>query len=370
MIVLHIAEAGEGVDRYLRHLIPLMNDNIRHYLLCSQKYDVRKYQGIVEKTIQMEMGRMMTPVHLYKTLTHIRKIIREIDPDIVYCHSSFGGGLGRIAAIGIDTKVVYNPHGWAFNIPYGIKPKIYRFLERLLTCFTDKIIAISDFEKQNAIKNRVANEEKIEVIYNGIDLNETVRKSFDNNITRNSLQIPNSAFVVGMTARICETKSPDVFVKAAKIIKDKVPNAYFMMIGDGELKEDIEKLISKVGIKDCTRITGWVDNPLPYVRLLDVGLLLSRWEGFGFALTEYMKLEKPIVATNVCAIPNLIKDGMNGLLVEMDDYNAVAESVIKIYRDSSLKKTLILNGIDEVNNKYDINRVAKQHIDLFERLLS
>jgi glycosyltransferase involved in cell wall biosynthesis len=370
MIVLHIAEAGKGVDRYLRYLLPLMKDNIQNFLLCSQKYDVRKYQGLVEEAIQMEMGRMMTPVHLYKTLRQIRKIIKEIAPDIVYCHSSFGGGLGRIAALGIKTKVVYNPHGWAFNIPYGIKPKVYKLLEKILACFTDRIIAISDFEKRNAIRNHVANNEKIEVIYSGIDLDETVKKSYDDNITRESLHIPNDAFVVGMTARICETKSPDVFVKAAKIIKNKIPNAYFIMIGDGEQRKDIETLITKVGIKDCTIITGWVDNPLPYVRLLDVGLLLSRWEGFGFALTEYMKLEKPIVATNVCAIPDLIKNGVNGLLVGMDDYKAVADSVVRLYHDSDLRKTLILNGKHEVNCKYDISRVAKQHIILFEKLLS
>ena len=189
-------------------------------------------------------------------------------------------------------------------------------------------------------------------------------------MTREMLNIPMNAFLIGVSARLCETKAPEIFVEAASIIKKQIDNAYFIFIGDGELRSDVECLIRKKGLSDSFRITGWVNNPLAYIKLLNVGLLLSRWEGFGFALTEYMKLCVPIVATNVCAIPNLIKNEYNGLLVPMDDYIAVADAVVRIFRQPSIKDHLIGNGLQVVNTKFDIHRVANQHIELFEQLLS
>ena len=106
---------------------------------------------------------------------------------------------------------------------------------------------------------------------------------------------------------------------------------------------------------------------MSYVELFDVGCLLSRWEGFGLALPEYMMAGKPIVATSVDAIPNIIKDGENGLLVNVDDYQMACDKVLKIWEDEKLKKMLIDNGIHTVNSRFDARRMGKEHEEMFSR---
>lgn len=368
--IAHVVECAGGVDKYLRllfsHLDKRQFDNV---LVCSHDFVKEHYEGLVSDVIYTDMHNSLSLMSSMRAIRQVHGVIKRINPDIIYCHSSIGGGIGRIASLRMNIPVIYNPHGWAFNMPYGLKPKLFAFMERILARKTDRIVVISEFEKENALRKGITNKDKIQVIVSGIDLDKTVLLSKDSGVTRATLGIPENSFVVGMTARLCETKAPDIFVKAAVIIKKKIPNAFFIMIGDGELRDSIETLINKLKLQGSVLITGWVDNPLPYVRLLNVGTLLSRWEGFGLALAEYMKLEVPVVATNVCAIPNTIKDGYNGLLVEVNKENDVANAIIKIYDNPILRKQFMDNGLKFVNKYYDIQRTAKEHEFLFQNLL-
>lgn len=112
----------------------------------------------------------------------------------------------------------------------------------------------------------------------------------------------------------------------------------------------------------------YLDDPMSYVELFDVACLLSRWEGFGLALPEYMMAGKPIVASRVDAIPNIIRNGENGLLVEVDDATGASEAVLQIYRDRSLKDKLVSKGVEDVHNRFDAQRVSEEHGILFENM--
>ena len=117
MRILHIAECAGGVDKYLSMLLPLLEKmSVQQFLLCSFSYKKDKYSKIVDGVEQMELKQSFSPLYLMRKVMKIRKYINEKHPDIVYCYSSFAGGLGRLASIGLPCKVVYNPHGWAFNM--------------------------------------------------------------------------------------------------------------------------------------------------------------------------------------------------------------------------------------------------------------
>ena len=100
---------------------------------------------------------------------------------------------------------------------------------------------------------------------------------------------------------------------------------------------------------------------MSYVELFDVACLLSRWEGFGLALPEYMMAGKPIVATKVDAIPNIIQDSENGLLVKADDAIEADEAVLQIHRDKGLKDKLVAQGLVDVHNRFNARRVSEEH---------
>ena len=286
-----------------------------------------------------------------KAIKGVRALIKKYTPDIVYAHSSKAGAIARVADIGLKNYCVYNPHGWAFNMRCSAKKKtMYTVIEKVAAPFCDKIICISDAEKQSALDKKICNENKLQVI------------------KRRELNIPEDAFVVGMVGRMSPQKAPDVFIKMAKRVKDAVPNAHFIIVGNGNQEDEIRKYAADNGFADSLHITGWVYNPMSYIELFDVACLLSRWEGFGLALPEYMMAGKPIVASRVDAIPNIIQDGENGLLVEVDDDIGASKAVLRIYQEDGLRDRLVAQGMEDVHNRFNARRVSEEHEKLFEGL--
>ena len=367
--VLHVAEAAGGVERYLQTLFKYSDkEKVENILVCSQNYDYKKMKSLADGVIVLKMAHQINPSSDIKVEKALRRIIKQLKPDIVYAHSSKAGALARIADLGLKNKVIYNPHGWAFNMQQSAQKKeLYKWVEKISAHFCDKIVCISDAEKESALREKICKPSKLQVIYNGIDLEEiknTVPK------TRKELNLPEDAFVVGMVGRLTKQKAPDIFVKAAKLIKQKIPNTYFLMVGDGELRDQIEKMIHQFGLDKSFLITGWVDNPASYMKIMNVGCLLSRWEGFGLVLPEYMACGVPIVATNVDAIPNIIKDHENGLLVEVNDSDTVKYNVSKVLLTPQLATSLTNKGIVMVTKKFNIKGTAVLTEKLYKKVCS
>lgn len=365
--VLHVAQAAGGVDRYLRMLLKYFDkDKIENIVVLSQDFKKEDYDEFADIYETVEMERPIG-FHDIKAIRQIRKLIKKYNPDIVYVHSSKAGAIARVADIGIKNYCIYNPHGWAFNMKCSAKKqKLYTVIEKLATFFCDKIICISDEEKQSALKENICCEDKLQVIYNGVDI-EAYEKSVHGLIKRAELGIPVDSFIVGMVGRLSLQKAPDVFIRAARLIKNEVPNAHFIIVGNGEMESEIQSYAIENRLNDSLYITGWVENPLSYVELFDVACLLSRWEGFGLALPEYMMVGKPIVATRVDAIPNIISDRENGLLVEVDDAVGASKAVITIYQNPQIRSILINGGAERIK-RFDAKRVSLEHQHLFEKI--
>ena len=367
--ILHVAQAAGGVDRYIRMLLKYLDKGkFENVLVCSQDFHREDYDGVVDSFEQIGMNRAIGMSDL-NSIRAVRKLIKKYSPDIVYAHSSKAGAIARVADIGLKNHCVYNPHGWAFNMRCSDKKRImYTAIEKIAAPFCEKIVCISDAEKQSALDKKICKEDKLQVIFNGVDI-DAYESGEHGKAKRADLNIPEDAFVVGMVGRISPQKAPDVFVKMAKLVKDKIQDAHFIIVGSGNQEAEIRKYVEDNGFLDSLHITGWVDNPMSYVELFDAACLLSRWEGFGLALPEYMMAGKPIVASSVDAIPNIIRDGENGLLVEVDDATGASEAVLRIYRDKSLKDKLVLRGMEDVHNRFNARRVSKEHGILFENMV-
>lgn len=365
--VLHVAEAAGGVERYLETLFKYSKDKVENILVCSQNYDYEKFKRLADRVIVLKMAHDIQPSSDIKVERTLRRIIKQLKPDIVYAHSSKAGAFARIADLGLNNKVIYNPHGWAFNMQQSAKKKeMCKWVEKISAHFCDKIVCISDAEKESALREKICKSSKLQVIYNGIDLEEIEKTT---PMSRDQLGIPKDAFVVGMVGRLSKQKAPDTFVKAAKLIKEKIPNAFFLMVGDGELRDQVESLSNQYDLGSSFLITGWVDNPAAYMKIMNVGMLLSRWEGFGLVLPEYMACGIPIVATNVDAIPNIVKDGVNGMLVDKDDYHKAADAVDRLFKQPDLKSSLVKVESNIVKTKFDGKRVAQNSEQLYKELI-
>lgn len=324
--ILHIALShGGGVEVYTRMLIEHTYKNYDTVLICAPEYNKKLLPANSCTIYDMDVPREISVLKDLKAVLKIRRIIKKENPDILYCHSSMAGVVGRIAAIGSGCKVIYNPHGWSFDMAVSsVKKMLYRFSEKVLTAITDKIVTISEYEKGIALKNRICNKDKIEVIYNGIDL----EKCKSGKAERNMLGYSEEAFIVGCAARLSEQKDPLLFAEVAGCIAKKCPDARFIWVGAGELTEDFSAALKKNNVFDKTAITGWVDNPYEYISIFDVAVLFSKWEGFGLCLAEYLALGKPVVAANVGAVSEIIQDGICGRLAECRNPELIADEIL------------------------------------------
>lgn len=369
--ILHVAQSAGGVERYINTLINKMNsEKWNHILVISEDYNLNNASKIAQKVFVLPMKREIDATSDIKNIINLRKIIKKLHPDVIYLHSSKAGALGRIAAIGLRKNVIYNPHGWAFNMTMDSKRKfLYATIEKILANFCKKIITISNYEQKTALARKISSKDKIITIYNGIDVNS----DSNNSSSRQHLEaceLDAEKFTIGMVGRLDIQKAPDIFVKAAIEIKKIIPNAYFVMVGDGPLRNDIEKMIIENGLEKFFNITGWVSNPLDYIASFDIAMLLSRWEGFGLVITEYMYMKKPIVVTNVDAIPELIRNNETGIIVEKDNIVEVVDAVKRYYNDILFRKKVVTNAYKDVIFKYDSKRVAKEHEILFNEIIS
>lgn len=362
--VLHIALShGGGVEVYTRMLIRYTHKIFDTVLVCSSEYNKALLPESC-KIYELDIPREIAPLKDLKAAFIIRKIIKKEKPDVVYCHSSMAGAVGRIAAMGLCRKVVYNPHGWSFDMEISSKKKaFYRMLEKSLAKITDKIITISEYEKNTALSNRICKEEKIQVILNGIDL-EKCRKS---NRSRDDFGYSEKDYIVGCCARISEQKDPLLFAEVAGRIVKKCSEARFVWVGDGEMKAEFVAALKKYNVYEKTLITGWVDNPCEYISLFDIAVLFSKWEGFGLCLAEYVAEGKPVVATNVGAIPEVLKDVEYAKVSDSRNADFLAELVLS-YKE--LKNTEEIRGKCTLDSKkFDFRITAEKTVDVIENLL-
>lgn len=267
--ILHVAQAAGGVDRYIRMLLKYLDkEKFENILVCSQDFNREDYDGLVDSFEQIEMNRAIGVSDL-NSIKEVRRLIKKYNPDIVYAHSSKAGAIARVADIGLKNHCVYNPHGWAFNMRCSDKKRaMYTAIEKMAAPFCEKIICISDAEKQSALEKKICREDKLQVIFNGVDI-EAYESGEHGTVKRSSLGIPEDAYVVGMVGRISPQKAPDVFVKMAKLVKDEIPNAHFVIVGSGNQEAEIRKYAEENKFADSLHITGWVDDPMSYVELFD-----------------------------------------------------------------------------------------------------
>ena len=368
MKILHITQsAGYGVTIYVESLIKgLRTPATKQIILGSEYYDTDHFRALADEVVCIPMDRNIS-LRDVATIAKCIKIVRKINPDIVYCHSAKAGIYGRIACMGLKAKVVYNPHGWSFNMRRGaLATFVYKFIEYVFAWATDRIVLISQFELDSTPK--CFPQHKLVKICNGIDIDKDTDLLNNHAIERSDLQIAGDAFVVGIVGRISIQKGQDKFVKVAKKIKKEIPSAQFIIVGGKSDDVPIEEIIRKHGLEDCFTITGEVKDAIRYVPMFDVALFTSRWEGFGLVLPEYMLAKRPVVAFAIDAAKEIIKDRYNGISVAANDVDAMAKAVVELSKNSDLSNKIVANAYQDALKKYDIKRVAEEHRDLFNSL--
>jgi glycosyltransferase involved in cell wall biosynthesis len=325
--ILYICESmGGGVRRHLLDIIENINFNLYDiYLIYGEnradKTFLKHIQSLEQKRVKLyaikELDREISLKKDSKALIKIMKIINLINPDIVHCHSSKAGALGRVAAYLCGVKnIIYTPHAYMAQSPNlsEKKAKFYIGLEKLFSKVTKMTINVSQGERQFALKHGIVRTNNSTVIYNGISNNYRPK------IIRETGRI-----IIGTVARMSEQKDPITFYNIARNIIAKYDFVDFRYVGDGPFFEILKNKIEKDNLEKRIQLMGFKSNVVDELREFDIFITTSLYEGMPYALIEALAESLPIVGTDVIGNNELIFDDINGYLFNTKDVNRATQ---------------------------------------------
>ncbi|MBU2650878.1 MAG: glycosyltransferase [Bacteroidetes bacterium] len=249
----------------------------------------------------------------------------------------------------------------------GVKHIIYRrgsaipirntWLNRyIFSHYVDFIITNSKETGRTILKNNPAlfDPEKIKVIYNGIDLT-----SLDNRITKELFQKQQEQILLGNLSRLSHQKGLGYLIQIAGLLRDKGLNFHLYLAGDGELKNELQEQVRRMNLADHITFLGFVEDTKSFLNSIDILLVTSIWEGFGYSIAEGMACSKPVVAFDISSNPELITDNETGYLIEPFDIKAFAEKTIKLANDKILRHTFGKAARIKVEEQFEISQAFR-----------
>lgn len=292
----------------------------------------------------------------------ICKILRKYKIDVIHSHGLLVNILSRVASYLANTRVSISTAHIPLNLKSGKQAQnifeklmvpYYLIMDNLTSLFNQKVIAVSHAVKRDLMEQGV-DSKRIVVVQNGIDLTRERRN--DRN-TEGTLKRAGNHPIVGTITRLSPQKDIPTFLKMAGLVIKDVPKAQFLIVGDGEKRREFQDLAGKLGLGDHVRFLGYRKDVPDLLRTFDIFALSSLWEGLPIVILEAMAAEKPVVATAVDGVAEVVEHGKTGLLVEPQRPDLLAKSVIELIRNPNRAKGMGKRGRERLERSFSIKRV-------------
>jgi glycosyltransferase involved in cell wall biosynthesis len=313
--------------------------------------------------------RPVAPISDLRALLSLRAAIRAFRPQIVHTHSSKAGILGRLAARLEGTQAIHTVHGFGFT-PLQSAPvrSLYRLAEGFAARCTDQFVTVSETDRQRGIQMGLFRPEESRVIRAAIDF-ERFRTVGDGASTRARLGVPDEVPVVTQIGNFKPQKAPLDCVRVAAAVMERHPETWFVMVGDGPLREPAEKLAHELGVADQMVFSGWWDDVPGLLAATTVSVLTSRHEGLPCSVVESLAAGVPVVATAVDGTVEVVRSNDNGLLAAAGDVAGLAGGICGLLEDPDLRQRMAESareGLDE----FDHNLMVRQQEELYQWMCS
>lgn len=315
------------------------------------------------------LGRELHPWRDQHALSEIRRIIREVRPHIVHTHTAKAGVLGRWAAWRERVPVIVHTfHGHVFNGYFSsAKTAAFVQIERALARVTTRLVTVSDDVRAEILGRGIGRADRFEVIRLGLDLDRFAEAEKLRGQLKQQLGLAPDAPTVGIVARLVPIKAHEVFLDVAGLVAAKRPDAVFLIVGDGERRGELEASVRARGLQDRVRFLGWRADLDRVYADLDVVMLTSRNEGSPVALIEAMAAARPVVATRVGGVAELVGDA--GFGADVDDSPALARHVLTLLDDEAQRDEIGRRGRSRVIPWYSHSRLLSDIDSLYQRLI-
>jgi len=361
-----------GAQKQLLSLIGNLDRNRFNIFLFTCREGLLMQEAVSINGISIRkssfLGRPINPLKDFFALLEIYSFIRKHRIDVVHTHSSKAGILGRLAARMCRVRLIlHTVHGWSFNdYQARLKRAIFVHLERFCANFTDKLIVVSDCDKQKGLENKIGSEDKYQIIRYGINYFDFLTK--DANIKK-ELGIDNGELLVGTISCFKPQKAVQDFIKTAALVVKSFPGAKFIVIGDGVLRRTIEDLIDELRLKEKVILVGWRKDTYRILPSLDVFALTSLWEGLPIAALEALACGCPVVVTNTGGISEVVIEGKNGFLAPVHNIEKLSEKITSLLKDAKLRKEISDNSRNSLDETFTVEHMVGATQNLYEKLL-
>ena len=363
--VLYVTTVSRTINAFLiPHINMLLDNGYEVHCACSIDKPVDKeLQRRGVKIFEVPFSRNPLGIGNIKAFIKLEELQRINDYDIVHVHTPIAAIYGRLLKLNFPSlRVIYTEHGYHF-LKGGSKLGwiLYYPIEKIMAKFTDVTININK-EDYEITKEKL--KPKKCYLLNGVGLDlDKYKKLSSKEIQekRKEFGLKDKDFVVLMVAEINKNKNHIQLINAMDILKDKYPNIKVLCIGDGTLKESLEKQIILRNLQNNIFMLGYRLDVNKLINISDIGILLSRREGLPRNIMEFMACGRKVIASDIRGCRDLICDETIGTLVNVDDYESTAKAIEKYYilNDKSFE-------VSEEIRKYDIESINSELLKIYE----
>lgn len=302
------------------------------------------------------LQRAINPINDLRALIEIRNQLATYKPDLVSCHSSKAGWLGRIAAGLEGIPAVFTAHGWAFS--EGTPPVrriLYKWAELLAARSGNRIIAVSEYDRQLAVRTGITNYSEVDTVLNGIP--DTTTQYLG------KTSAPPVRLI--MVARLAPQKNHAGLLRSLARLTDL--EWTMDLVGDGPLLTDLRLRSKALGIADRIRFLGYIHDPARILASCDIFLLHTHWEGLPLSILEAMRAGLPVIATDVGGISEAVRDGETGYLVPSDDSCLLEYRLRTLITDEHCRTRLGEAGRARYEQYFTLDRMVAETVKIYEK---
>ena len=368
MYIFHIITRGDLNGGAQAHIFDMSKEQIAQghqvSIICgksSKVFDQLKSVGIKVFCMQ-SIRRSIQPYQDFISTIKLIKLIRKENPDIIACHTSKSGVIGRFAATVTRKKSVYTPHSWVFSEPSHAKESgMYIKIEKFMSYFGNKVITVSENDFNIANRLKISKKSKFITIHNGM-------ADVEPRLIKDNYKIKNNIVKLVVVARLEEPKDFNILFNALAQTKSK---AWTLDIfGDGSLRYSLEQQCQYLGISDSVTFHGDCKNISQRLLESDIFLLTSKSEGFPISIIEAMRAGLPIIASNVGGVPEVIKPNENGILIDNKKLNTLINAIDFFLSDYEKIETYGRDGRSKYEKLLTVKTMTNKTLQLYKNILA
>ena len=364
-LIIDNLEIGGAQKQFIELVKNIDRNKFKIIVVALSIHRINLLKELVDSGIEVRLidqwGKICVPafVKLFKLLKNER-------PDIVHTYLFTASLYGRIVAklIGIPVVIVSerSTDNW--------KKSSYIWMDRILAKVTDRILVNAQTIKESLVKREKIPDKKIQIIYNGLDLNKFDSGRGNKDQIRENLGVLNGNLVIGIIGRLSKEKDHLTFLNAAKQIISTTPRVNFIIVGDGHLRKELEDISINLGIKDSVIFMGNTSNVSDVLIATDILVSASLYEGCSNAILEAMATGLPVVATKVGGNKEIVTDGITGILITPQDPDALAEAVLSLLKNAELMKSMGKKGRERIEADFILSKMVKNTEEVYETLIN